>query len=143
MASRSFDAQTLKIIVFFEKITGARLKDYLPEHSLFIVEQGEMGRAIGKNAANIRKVEQLLKRSVQLLKRSVQLVEFNSNLGDFIRRLAHPAEIISVEEHDGIVTIRGRDTKAKGMIIGREHSKLNLLKEIVKRHFPVTDIKVV
>ncbi|HIH91653.1 TPA: NusA-like transcription termination signal-binding factor [Candidatus Woesearchaeota archaeon] len=136
MASRSFDAQTLKIIVFFEKITGARLKDYLPEHSLFIVEQGEMGRAIGKNAANIRKVE-------QLLKRSVQLVEFNSNLGDFIRRLAHPAEIISVEEHDGIVTIRGRDTKAKGMIIGREHSKLNLLKEIVKRHFPVTDIKVV
>ncbi|HIH04930.1 TPA: NusA-like transcription termination signal-binding factor [Candidatus Woesearchaeota archaeon] len=136
MASRSFDAQTLKIIVFFEKITDARLKDYLPEHSLFIVEQGEMGRAIGKNAANIRKVE-------QLLKRSVQLVEFNSNLGDFIRRLAHPAEIISVEEHDGIVTIRGRDTKAKGMIIGREHSKLNLLKEIVKRHFPVTDIKVV
>lgn len=136
MASRSFDAQTLKIIVFFEKITGARLKDYLPEHSLFIVEQGEMGRAIGKNAANIRKVE-------QLLKKSVQLVEFNSNLGDFIRRLAHPAEIISVEEHDGIVTIRGRDTKAKGMIIGREHSKLNLLKEIVKRHFPVTDIKVV
>ena len=136
MASRSFDAQTLKIIVFFEKITDARLKDYLPEHSLFIVEQGEMGRAIGKNAANIRKVE-------QLLKRSVQLVEFNSNPGDFIRRPAHPAEIISVEEHDGIVTIRGRDTKAKGMIIGREHSKLNLLKEIVKRHFPVTDIKVV
>ena len=136
MVSRSFDAQTLKIIVFFEKVTGARLKDYLPEHSLFIVEQGEMGKAIGRNAANVRRIE-------QLLKKGVQLVEFNGNLGQFIKNIVHPAEILTVEEQDGIVTLRGRDMKSKGMIIGREHSKLNLLKEIVKRHFPVKDIKVV
>ncbi len=136
MVSRSFDAQTLKIIVFFEKVTGARLKDYLPEHSLFIVEQGEMGKAIGRNAANVRRIE-------QLLKKGVQLVEFNDNLGQFIKNIVHPAEVLTVEEQDGIVTLRGRDMKSKGMIIGREHSKLNLLKEIVKRHFPVKDIKVV
>src|SRR3989344_5716605 len=124
MVSRSFDAQTLKIIVFFEKVTGARLKDYLPEHSIFIVEQGEMGKAIGRNAANIKRIE-------QLLKKSVQLVEFNGNLGQFIKNIVHPAEVMAVEEQDGIVTLRGRDMKSKGMIIGREHSKLNLLKEIV------------
>ncbi len=136
MVSRKLDAQTMQTMMFFEKVTGARLKDYLPERSLFIVDQGEMGRAIGKNASTIKRVE-------QLLNKKVELVEFNENVGLFIKNLTHPAEIEGFDELDGVITIRARDVRSKGLIFGRERSKLALLKDVVKRHFAVKEIRVV
>ena len=132
----TFDATTLKTMALFEQVTGARLKDFVPSELIFIIEAGDMGKAIGKNASNVKRVE-------QLLKKNVQLVEFSDDLSVFIKNLVVPAEVLTVENHEGVVTIRSRDPRSKGMIFGRERSRLSLMKDIVKRHFPVTDIKVV
>ncbi len=135
MAKRVFDFATMQTMTLFEKVTGARLKDYLPEQGMFIVEQGQMGLAIGKGAANVRKME-------HLLKKNIVLVEFNDDVTLFLKNLVYPAEVSDIKEENGIVTIHGRDMKSKGMIFGREKSRLKQIKEIVKRHFSVEDVKV-
>jgi N utilization substance protein A len=136
VTKRVFDSAAMQTMLLFEKVTGARLKDYIPEHGMFVVQQGEMGKAIGKGAAHVKKVE-------RLLKKHVLLVEFNDDVALFVKNLVYPAEVSDIKMEDGVVTIHGKDTKSKGIIIGREKSRLNQIKEIVKRHFSVEDIKVV
>jgi N utilization substance protein A len=136
LAKRVLDQASLQTILFFEKATGARLKDYVPEYGIFIVEQGDMGKAIGKNASTIKRLE-------YMLKKRVLLTEFNDDVTLFVKNLVYPAEVSDIKEAERVVTIHGKDTKSKGMIIGRDRSRLNQIKEIVKRHFEIDDIKVV
>ena len=135
MAKITFDATTLKTMALFEEVTGARLKDFVPSDMIFIIEAGDMGRAIGKNASNVKRVE-------MLLKRPISLIEFSDNISQFIKNLVHPADVLSVENEEGNITIRPRDARSKGMIFGRDRSKLTLIKEVLKRHFAVKDVRV-
>ena len=136
MAKRVFDFAAMQSMTFFEKVTGARLKDYLPDYGMFIVEQGQMGLAIGKGASTVRKME-------HLLKKNIVLIEYNDDVTLFVKNLVYPAEVTDIKSEDGIVTIHGKDARSKGIIFGREKSRLNQIKEIVKRHFTVEDVKVV
>lgn len=136
MAKRVFDINSMQTMALFEKVTGARLKDFLPEQGVFIVEAGEMGKAIGKNASNVKRIE-------FLLKKKVILVEYNDDVTLFIKNLVYPAEVTDIKQEGNIVTIHGKDTKSKGIIIGRDRSRLNQIRDIVKRHFQIEQIKVV
>lgn len=137
MNRMKFDSESMKLMAFFEANTGARVKDCIPNEKLiFIIEENEMGKAIGRNGINIKKME-------RMLKRKIKLTEFSSDVLQFIRNLAHPVEISDAKIEDGIVTIRGRDTATRAMLIGRERSNINHLAGIVKRYFDVREMKVV
>ena len=137
MSRMKFDSESMKLMAFFEANTGARVKDCIPNEKLiFIIEENEMGKAIGRNGINIKKME-------RMLKRKIKLTEFSSDVLQFIRNLAHPVEISDAKIEDGIVTIRGRDTATRAMLIGRERSNINHLAGIVKRYFDVREMKVV
>ena len=131
------DSESMKLIAFFESKTGAKVKDcILNGKIIFIIEENEMGKAIGKNGANIKKME-------RLLKKKIKLAEFSNDALQFVRNLCYPAEISDAKLEDGIVTINGRDTSTRAMLIGRERRNINNLTEIVKRYFDVKEIKVV
>ena len=131
------DSESMKLIAFFESKTGAKVKDcILNGKIIFIIEENEMGKAIGKNGANIKKME-------RLLKKKIKLAEFSNDALQFVRNLCYPAEISDAKLEDGIVTINGRDTYTRAMLIGRERRNINNLTEIVKRYFDVKEIKVV
>ena len=55
-----FDINTMKFVSLFESLTGARVKDCIELENglLFVVEAGEMGKAIGRNGVNIKRVEE-------------------------------------------------------------------------------------
>jgi transcription termination/antitermination protein NusA len=136
LAKRAFDLASMQTIMLFEKVTGSRVKDYLPDYGMFVIEQGQMGLAIGKGAANIKRME-------HLLKKKLVLVEFNDDVTLFAKNLVYPAEVSDIKEENGVVVIHGKDMKSKGMIFGREKSRLSQIKEIIKRHFTIDDVKVV
>lgn len=125
-------------MAFFEANTGARVKDCISEDEklIFIVEENEMGKAIGRNGANIKKIE-------GLLRKKVRLVEFSSDVLQFVRNLAYPIEISDAKNEEGIVIIHGKDTATRAMLIGRERSNVNHLAGIAKRYFDIKEIKVV
>ena len=137
MTRIKYNSDLIKLITMFEAMTGAGVKDCISNEKLiFIVGEGEMGKAIGKNGTNIKRLE-------GKLKKRIKLVEFSNDVVKFVSNMLYPAEMLDIKHEDGIITIHGKDTSSKAMIIGRDRQNINHLSEIVNRYFSIKEIKVV
>ena len=126
----------MKLITLFESMTGANVKDCISNDKLvFVVEESEMGKAIGKNGVNIKRVE-------NKLRRKIKLVEFSSDALQFVKNMVYPVEIFDVKQENEGITIYAKDTHTRAMLIGRERQNISHLSDIVKRYFDVKEIKV-
>jgi len=136
VARIKYNIDVMKYISLFESLTGAKVKDCIAnEIIVFIIHENEMGKAIGKQGANIRRVE-------NTLKKKIKLAEFNNDISQFIQNLIYPIRAKEIKEEDGIVTIYGNDTKSRGLLIGRDRRNINSITDIVKRYFGIKEIKV-
>ena len=132
-----YDSDLIKLITLFESMSGAKVKDCIANEKLiFIVEENEMGRAIGKNGVTIKRLENILKKKIRLF-------EFSSDVLQFVRNLAYPIELQDIKEENDIITISIKSTSAKAMLIGRERQNINHLSNIVKRYFDIKEIKII
>ena len=132
-----YDSDLMKLMALFESISGAKVKDAIANDKVtFVIEENDMGKAIGKNGMNIKKME-------HMLKKKIKLVEFSNDVVQFVRNIIHPIEVQNIEYDNGVVTISGKDTGTKSMLIGREHQNLNHTADLVKRYFDVKAIKVI
>ena len=95
-----------------------------------------MGKAIGKNGINIKRME-------NALKKKIKLIEFNNDVLQFVKNMIYPIEILDIKQEEDDIIIHGKDTSTKAMLIGRERQNINHLIGIVKRYFDVNDIKVI
>jgi transcription termination/antitermination protein NusA len=136
----TYTGETLKLMSLFESITRTQLKDcFVDDNSMltFIVVNGDIGKAIGKDATNVRKLE-------SMLNRKIKIVEFNPELLGFIRNLIYPLRPRNIVEEDGIVTIESSDSKSRGLLIGRNASSLRNFEAITKKYYSVLkEIKVI
>jgi N utilization substance protein A len=132
-----FDTDLMKIIAMFESITHTNVKDCIsePDRLIFIVNENQVSKAVGKNGANVRRME-------QALKRKLKIVEFNSDGQQFTRNLIYPLKAKDVQEHDGIIVITSPDSQTRGYLIGRNAKQLRGYEAIIKRHFPIKEVKV-
>ena len=138
MTKIKFDIEMMKFMSLFETLTRSRVKDIIKydDSITFIVHPGEIGKAIGKNASNIKRIE-------KALKKKIRIIEFNEDLERFIRNVIMPIKANEIEIDDKIVTITSPDSKTRGYLIGRAASNLRNYEEIVKRYFDIDEIKVV
>lgn len=134
-----YDAELIGQMNMFEKITRAKLKAsfMFREKQVFMVENGYLNKAIGKNKVNLLRIE-------KLLNRQIRVIEYNEVLTQFIQNLIAPLKVTNIVEEDDIVTITGPDTKTKGLMIGARAKNLRETETIVQRYFPtLKEIKVV
>lgn len=132
-----YNSDVMKYMQLFENLTRAKLKDCIAnEQLIFIVEENEIGKAIGKGGSNVKRLE-------SLLKKKIKIVEFNPDVKQFVRNFVMPLQVKDVNEEDNVITIVGPDTKTRGLLIGRESKNLKNLKGVVGRYFEVEDIRVV
>ncbi len=132
------DMQAMQTIALFEQLTGAHIKDCVPsdEQMIFIVHEGEMGKAIGKGGQNVRNLE-------YKLKKRVKVVEFHTDILQFVRNLVAPLELREAKLENAILFLSAKDLKTRGLLIGRGASNLRLFEAIVQRYFPIKEIKVI
>jgi len=134
-----YDVELIKLMSLFENITRARLKDcfYSKDKLLFVVNHGEMGKALGKKKMHIEKLE-------KVLNRKIKIVEFNPDIKTFIKNLMFPLRILEIKEQDGVYTIKGPDTKTKGLMIGARAQNLRNYEEITRKYFDnIKELKVI
>ena len=139
MARIKYDNTLMKFISLFETVTHARVKDCLIDNFgqlFFIVNEGEIGKAVGKKGVNIAKLE-------KMLKRKFRVVEFSSDTIKFVSVLVYPLKLKEVAEKEGVLYIKDLDTKTKALLIGRNASNIKNYEKIVKRYFPIEGLKVV
>lgn len=135
---RKLDLRLIGFINSFENMTHAKVKDAFFDRNetlVFVVEEGEMGKAIGKNGANIKNVGFRMKKRVKVL-------EYNADPVTFVKNAIHPVRADSIELQENTIVITVSSTESKAMILGRSKSNLIELNETVKRYFEQFDVKV-
>ncbi|MDP2750726.1 MAG: NusA-like transcription termination signal-binding factor [Nanoarchaeota archaeon] len=137
MERKKYDLNLIRIMSIFGATTNAQLKDAIDsdELLLFIVEENQIGKAVGKQGINVRKLE-------HAFNRKIKIVEFNADLKRFIENFVYPLSVREIREENKIVTIIGQDRKTNGLLIGRDAKNLNFLKDVVRRYFDVENIRV-
>lgn len=131
-----YNSDLLKLINHFELVTGAKVKDCIANSRLiFIIEENDMGKAIGKDGIKIKKLE-------FSLKKRIKLVEFTNDPIQFVKNMISPIEVNEIKHDDGVISLILKDRNAKAMLIGREHQNINSVRDIIKRHFPIKEIRV-
>jgi len=141
MSKIKFDLETIKIMSLFESITKSKLKDCISNKELgqliFVVNENEIGKAIGKNAANIKLLE-------QKLKKRIKIVEFSKDIVQFARNMTYPLKLGKITFDNGLLLIEGNDVKTKGLLIGRNSQNLKNLTENIQRYYAdLKEIKVI
>ena len=138
MIKIKFDANLMKTLSLFESVTRASVKDCIEQGGrlVFVVNQGDMAKAIGPKGKNIRKLE-------SLLKKKIKIIEYNDDLVEFVKNVVSPIKPADVSEEEGIVVITPADSSSRGLLIGRGAVNLRGFEEIVKRYFDIKEIKVV
>ncbi len=134
-----YDVETLQLMNLFEKITRAKLKDCftVKDKLFFLVEHGYLRKALGPKNENVHKL-------VKATNRNIKIVEFNPNVLDFVKNVMHPLKMDSIDMDEGVITIKGADTKTKGLMIGARAQNLRNYEAIVQKYFDeIKEIKVV
>lgn len=122
----------------FERMTDAVVRDCVERDDtvVFVVDAGEMGKAIGKGGANIDRVR-------RSLDKEVEVVEFSENEADFVANAFQPAAIDGVEvveEDGGKVAYVDVDDSDKGLAIGKDGENIAKAKKLARRHYEFDDI---
>src|SRR3989338_2434699 len=133
------DINTIGSINIFENITGSEVKDCIENNGklIFIVEESQLGKALGKKVSN-------LQRAKNIMKKDIQVIVFSTDVLKFVSYLMFPNKAKDISLLDGVITIKTGDLSTKGKIFGRNRENLKKINEILKRHFKdVKDVRIV
>ncbi len=132
-----FTPELMGFMGIFQRVTNAGLKDcFVDDNSMltFVVTPGELGKAIGKGAENIRALE-------NAFNRKIKIVEFNPELRAFIRNLVYPSKVLDMNVEEDTIVLTPENSQSRGYLIGRAASNLRNYEHIVQRYFH--NIKVI
>ena len=125
------DKDKIQKITLFENLTNSKVKDFLEDEKLIIiVENGEIGKAVGRQGKNIRMIE-------GMMHKRLKVIEFNNDPLIFIKNFIYPLKVEAKLNND-VVEIKSDDRKTKGLLIGRNARNLNELNNLVKSYYNLT-----
>ena len=135
-----FDTETIRLVTLFESVTKATIKDCFINHSndtvYFIVDDGKIGLAIGKNGKSVKHVEKLIKKNVKVF-------EFSKDLARFAKNVIPYATNVNVRNNGTDVIVEVNiDKKNKAVVIGRDGRNLDLYRKLLNRTHDVSDVVV-
>ena len=110
-----YDLQTMGLISLFEKITHTHAKRLFTDKRgqlVFIVEEGQAGKAIGKSGMNMRKLQ-------RLFKKRIKVIEFNQDPKEFVKNCIAPLEVENIKIEEDKLILTSADTKTKGQYTAR------------------------
>jgi N utilization substance protein A len=135
----------LGLISQFERLTGAGSRDCVIDDRnnriIFVINPGEMGLAIGKQGASIKKAS-------DVMGKKIEVVEYSPDPAQFLRNCFLPAQVTSIEfendENDGSkiahVDVRDED---RGIAIGKEGKNIFKAKKLAQRQHNIADVQLV
>ncbi|MEM7821616.1 MAG: NusA-like transcription termination signal-binding factor [Candidatus Aenigmatarchaeota archaeon] len=131
-----FDTEAIRLMTLFENITGAPVKDCIIDNNIiyFVVEEGKVGMAIGKNGNSVRNAEKKIGKIIKIF-------EFSNDLVNFVKNLVPQAVEVKVKnEGDKTIVEIKVEKKDRALVIGRDGKNLSLFKQLLRRTHNVNDL---
>lgn len=127
------NTRDLQLMKAFESITHARVVDcFEAEDSInFLVESGELGKAIGKGGATIANARKRLGKRIAIF-------EDSGDPEEFIRKACHPVKATPI--------IDGKDIKinvSRGQRDEITGKQIRIIKELLERKFNAENVEFV
>lgn len=140
MVEIKLDAETLRVFAMFEGMTGAELKDVIEEEDriIFVVVEGQVGRALGKGAINLKRLRESLQKEIVLL-------GYAPEREAFLKNVFHRFKVENVEWEDrngDIIAHVKLPQEDKGKAIGKGGRNIQLARMLMKRHHQVADVSL-
>lgn len=140
MADIRFTEETIRYVSVFQKVTKSTVKDCLdtPERIIFVVKEGEGGKAIGRGGKNVLRLK-------DMLHKEVRIVEYSPLPEQFLRNIFKTYKVKNVEiderENGPHATVSVEATQ-KGLAIGRDASNLKIARELLSRHHKIDSVSI-
>lgn len=132
----------MRLISQFESLTGAGSRDCVVddrnERLIFVVNPGDMGLAIGKKGASIKKAS-------EVMGKKIEVVEYNSNPEQFLKNCFLPAKVTSIvfsgEDDARSATVDVSD-EDRGIAIGKNGKNIFKAKKLAQRQHNIADVQI-
>jgi N utilization substance protein A len=140
MAEIVLTEDCMRLISEFETLTGASSRDCVIDERnsriIFVVNPGEMGLAIGKKGASIKKAS-------DSMGKRIEVVEYTDSPEQFVKNCFLPAQVLAVDFEDserGLVAHVDVKDEDRGIAIGKEGKNIFKAKKLSMRQHNVQDV---
>lgn len=140
MTDITFTGDTIRYISLFERVTRSTAKDCLetPERIIFVVKEGEGGKAIGRGGKNVTRLR-------DMMGKEIKIIEYSPFPEQFLRNIFRSYEIknVEIEEKDkGMHATVSIETTQKGWAIGKDAKNLKIARELMSRHHKIDSVSI-
>lgn len=134
----TFTTESIRLLTLFENITNVSVRDCFMTDDViyYVVEEGKIGLAIGKNGSSIKNVE-------RIVGKKVKVYEYSSDIETFVKNLIPQCKEVKIVNNEDSIKVEIKVNKInRGLVIGRGGEKIKTYKKILKRIHNISDIQV-
>jgi N utilization substance protein A len=143
MAQVVLTEECMRLISQFEGLTGAGSRDCVVdnrnERIIFVINPGDMGLAIGKSGASIKKAS-------DVMGKRIEVVEYSADPTQFLRNCFLPAQVTGIdfatsEDDQPVAFVEVRD-EDRGLAIGKAGKNIFKAKILAQRQHNIADVQL-
>ncbi len=143
MPEIKLSSDQLSLLSMFQGMTGATARDCVIDDKrdrvIFIIAQGQMGLAIGKDGASVKKIE-------RAVRRPVEVVEWAEDIEGLVRNSLGAKYVQEVRVTDRLDGTKGVvvvvDSRKKGVVLGLGGKNAEKVRLLAKRYFDITNVQI-
>ena len=137
------DIQDIQYLNLFSKITKVRATNCFNynSHLVFVVKPQNMMRAVGNNGINVRRISENIGKKIKIVAMPPKHIS-NYDIRKFVLSIVHPVRFKQLINNNGEVIIHAGGIQTRAMLIGRESSKINELKDILRQYFNIKSVRI-
>ena len=143
MPEIKLSSDQLSLMSMFQGMTGATARDVVVDEKrdrvIFVIAPGQMGLAIGKDGASVKKIE-------RAVHKPVEVVEWADDVEGLIRNALGAKYVQEIRVSDrldgtkGIVVIV--DSRKKGAVLGLGGKNAEKVRLLARRYFDVSNVQI-
>lgn len=133
----------MRLMSLFQSVTRVTARDCVEdpklERIIFVVNTGEMGKAIGRKGAHIRTLQ-------NRIKGDVEIAEYHEDPEKFLRTLLNPKFVsevrLNMRDDGSRQAVVAVDPQKKGLVVGREGRNAEKARILAKRYFGISRVMI-
>jgi transcription termination/antitermination protein NusA len=136
-------SEQLSLMAMFQGMTGATARDCVVDEKqnrlIFVIQKGQMGLAIGKDGASVKKIE-------RAVRKPVEVVEWSDDVCELLKNALGPRYVQEVRLSDrddgtkGVVVVV--DPRRKGAALGLGGRNAEKARMLAKRYFDISSVQI-